>query len=128
MPQSSDPKPKKGLLRSGSFSPMKFMAEQLIFDSETDSFVRFFGSFQMPKWDGVESSEIDHVIEGSAERLDKLANYYYSGRVELWWVIAARNNLDLHDVSLYQGMRLKIPSQTWVDSYLLKQSSLISKD
>ncbi len=128
MPKTKEPSPKKGLLTAGPFSPMKFMAEQLIFDKEKDSLVRFFGPFQMPNWDGVEDSEIAHVVEGTSERLDKLADAYYGGRTELGWVIAARNEMDLPDVNLYQGRKIKIPHPEWVDTVLLKQSRTIDKD
>jgi len=107
---------------------MKFMAEQLIFDKEKDSLVRFYGPFQMPNWDGVEDAEFEHVVEGTSERLEKIAATYYDNRYELWWVIAARNNMDLPDVNLYQGRRLKIPHPEWVDTVLLKQAPFIDKD
>lgn len=127
MAKTQDPQPKKGLLSATSYSPMRFMAEQLIFDLERESLVRFRGPFQMPNWDGVEETELDYRVDSPWVRLDILASKYYSGRVELWWVIAARNHLDLPDAQLYMGRRLKIPHEDWVDSILLPQARFIDK-
>ena len=127
MRKIQDPQPKIGLLRASAYSPMRFMAEQLVFDSEKESLVRFRGPFQMPNWDGVEDTELDYEVDGPWVRLDILANEYYSGRVELMWVIAARNHLDLPDVQLYMGRRLKIPHEDWVDSVLLPQARFKDK-
>lgn len=115
-----DPQPRANLLTAGVHSPMKFMREELIFDSELDSLVRFRGPFIMPDWTGVEDNETDYVVEDSWMRTDILAKRYY-GDEELMWVINTRNSLDLPDVQLYSGRRLKIPNKIWVDTVLLPQ-------
>ena len=50
-----------------------------------------------------------YVIATSSDRLDLLAQQYYSDS-SLWWIIAVANNLN--DASLYikEGTQLRIPS------------------
>jgi hypothetical protein len=118
-----DPNPRKNLLRSGPFSYMNFMPEELVYDKEVGSLIRFRSMFEMPNWNGVEEEEFTYIITGPDERLDKIAGKFWgSDRVELYWVIAARNSLDLPDVQLYKGRKIKIPSSNWIDTYLLPQS------
>ena len=118
MPNAVAPDPKKNILLAGISSRMQFMREESIHDSEMDSYVRFRGSFIVPNWDGVEENEIEYVIDNDNERTDKLANLFYKD-VALGWIIAIRNHLDLPDIQLYKGLRLKIPKKDWVDSVLL---------
>jgi hypothetical protein len=119
----TDPNPKKNLLRASTFSYMNFMPEQLIYDKEKNNLIRFRSMFEMPNWDGVEIDEFSYIISGQNERLDKIAAKFWGiDRQELYWVIAARNNLDLPDVQLYQGRTIKIPSKSWIDTYLLPQT------
>lgn len=118
-----DPNPRKNLLRAGPFSYMNFMPEQLIYDKELQGLVRFRAMFEMPNWDGVEDDEFTYIISSSDERLDKIAARFWGiDRQELYWVIAARNKLDLPDVELYKGRSIKIPSRNWIDTYLLPQT------
>lgn len=119
MPAPLPTMPKRVLTASGS-SPMRFMDEEVIYDSEAGSPVRFRGMFEMPNWTGVEASETDHIVDSDWIRLDVLAGQYYK-RPELGWVIAARNHIDLPAVQLYKGLRLKIPGEAWVDRKLLTQ-------
>ena len=121
MPNAVAPDPKKNILLAGISSRMQFMREESIHDSEMDSYVRFRGSFIVPNWDGVEENEIEYVIDNDNERTDKLANLFYKD-VALGWIIAIRNHLDLPDIQLYKGLRLKIPKKDWVDSVLLPQA------
>lgn len=126
MAVSSDPNPSKKVFTAGPYSWMNFMREELIYDMERKSLVRFRGMFNMPKWDGVEDNEVDYVVDGPTLRLDKLAAMYWgSDRQSMWWVIAARNGLDLPNVQLYKGRRLKIPTREWVDSNLLTQAAVL---
>ena len=123
MTKGVDPNPKRNLLQAGPFSQMNFMPEQLVFDKESDGPVRFRATFEMPNWDGVEEDEFTYVVDGPDARLDKIAAAFWGiDRQELYWVIAARNNLDLPDVQLYKGKYLKIPSRNWIDTYLLPQA------
>lgn len=118
-----DPNPKKNMLRSGPFSPMPFMPEQLIYDKESGGPVRFRSMFEMPNWDGVEEDELTYVVDNDSARLDNIAEEAWGQeRQPLYWVIAARNNLDLPDVQLYKGRVLKIPSKNWIETKLLPQS------
>ncbi len=122
MANVQDPNPKKGTLKAGTFSWMNFMKEELEYDLETDSLVRFRGIFIAPDWSGVEENEIDYIVDDPHMRLDKLAALVWgSGRDYLWWVIAARNEMDIPVAELYQGRKLKIPSWQWVNDMLLPQ-------
>lgn len=124
MTRGVDPNPKKKVLNAGVFSMMNFMPEQLIYDKDRDCPVRFRSMFEMPSWEGVEEEEITHVIDNPNERVDSLARKYWGEeRIELYWVISARNSLDLPDVQLYMGRELKIPSRNWIDTVLLQQSN-----
>lgn len=120
---ASEPNPKRNRLSASVQSWMNFMPEQLVFDKAEQGLVRFRAMFEMPNWDGVEAEEATIVVEGADERLDKIAARIYGAQnVELYWVIAARNNLDLPDVQLYKGMKLKIPSKNWIDTRLIPQA------
>lgn len=118
--KAPDPQPRKNTLTESTYSPMRFMREELVFDKESSSLVRFRGPFQMPDWTGVEDKEVDYVVENDWMRTDILAKRYY-GYEELKWVINARNSLDLPDVQLYKGRKLKIPDREWVNTKLLPQ-------
>ena len=127
MPKVPDPAPRENVLTAGVHSQMKFMPEELSFDVERDSLVRFRGMFVMPDWTGVEENETDYVVEDEWMRTDILAKRYYDDEL-LKWVINARNSLDLPDVQLYKGRKMKIPNKDWVDSVLLPQfRTLIEK-
>ena len=108
------------VLTATSGSPMRFMHEYVIWDSEMESHVRFRAPFVMPNWDGVTDNEDDYIIENTWIRIDILAKRAY-GSEELGWVISARNDLDLPDVQLYLGRRIKIPRRDWVERKLLTQ-------
>jgi hypothetical protein len=101
-------------------SPMRFMDEEVIWDSETGSSVRFRRPFEMPSWDGVTDNEVEYIVSDSWMRIDILARHFY-GNEEMGWIIAARNNMDLPDVELYPGRSLKIPTRSWVERTLLRQ-------
>lgn len=124
MVKAVDPQPRENLLKSKAGSPMQFMHEYLLHDSERDSLVRFRGPFIMPNWLGVEDHEDDYVVEDSWITLYHIANEQYNDP-ELMWVIAARNSLDLPDVQIYKGKRLKIPHKDWVEDHLLPQGRTI---
>lgn len=123
MSKGVDPTPKRNLLFAGPMSFMNFQPEQLIYDKEQSGIVRFRSMFEMPNWDGVEDDEITYVVSGDSERLDRVAVKFWGEEgTELYWVIAARNNLDLPDVELYEGRKLKIPSKNWIDTKLMPQA------
>lgn len=124
--RDADPQPRENLLTSPPNSSMQFMREYLVYDLEMESLVRFRGPFIMPNWSGVEDNEADYVVQDSWIALYHIAQEYY-GDSNLKWVIAARNNLDLPDVQLYKGKRLKIPNKDWVDEKLLTQGNALRK-
>jgi hypothetical protein len=119
--------PKKNVLTYGPYSFMAFQPEQVDFDKETMNYIRFRSMFEMPNWDGVENEEEVIIIEDPNDRLDKIASRMWGvDRRYMYWIIAARNNLDLPDVQLYKGLTLKIPSKNWIDSKLLPQARKMS--
>jgi hypothetical protein len=120
---TNEPSPKRNILKAGVFSMMNFMPEQLAYDKELGTLVRWRSMFEMPNWDGVEAEETTYIIDDPEDRLDKIAaRFWGNDRMGLYWVIAARNNLDLPDVQLYKGKRLKIPSRGWIDTKMLPQA------
>ena len=52
-------------------------------------------------------------------RLDLIANDFYSDK-DLWWVIALANGIDLIPSEVTLNKRLRIPSKTYVLSYIAK--------
>jgi hypothetical protein len=51
------------------------------------------------------------------DRIDNLAQKFY-GDPRLWWVIAVANNLEIIPTTLNVGMKLRIPSPTYVANRL----------
>jgi nucleoid-associated protein YgaU len=74
----------------------------------------------MPAWTGVAAEEGTYVVQAVGEHIENLARAAY-GDAALWWVIAARNGLDLPDADLYPGRVLRVPSRAWVERSLLPQ-------
>jgi hypothetical protein len=123
MTSNAEPGPRKNLLKARPYSFMNFMPEEIAFDKETSSVVRFRRMFEMPNWDGVEEDEHVFIVEDPADRLDKIADRFWGAdRLELYWVIAARNNMDLPDANIRKGTRLRIPSRRWIDDKFLPQA------
>jgi len=123
MPTGVEPNPRRNILKAGPLSFMNFMPEQLVYDKGEDGLVRFRSMFEMPNWDGVEEDEITYVVDSGNDRLDKIAAAFWGvDRQEMYWIIAARNNLDLPDSQLYKGRKLKVPSRGWIDNRFLPQS------
>lgn len=75
----------------------------------------FWGIFISPNLPNSDSDSI-HIVK-AGERIDQIANHYY-GSPMLWWVIAEKNNLDLPQAELRQGMNLTIPSVPVVETLL----------
>ena len=124
MPKAVDPQPRENLLNAPQNSPMNFMKEHLVHDSETESLVRFRSGFIMPDWTNVEDNEFDYVIDETWKTLYHVAQEIY-GDPMLEFVIAARNHLDLPDAQVYKGLILKVPNKDWVESKLLPQGRTI---
>ena len=51
------------------------------------------------------------------DRIDNLAQKFY-GDPRLWWVIAVANNIEIVPTQLNVGMKLRIPSPTYVRTVL----------
>jgi len=71
----------------------------------------WYGLFQEPDLAN-RTGDIEYTLV-DGDRLDKLAQTYY-GTMALWWVIAARNNLDLPDIQIYGGVKIIIPDPAYV--------------
>lgn len=71
----------------------------------------WYGLFQEPDLAN-RTGDIEYTLV-DGDRLDKLAQAYY-GTMALWWVIAARNNLDLPDIQIYGGVKVIIPDPAYV--------------
>lgn len=99
-------------------SPMKWMEEHAIWDSELGSEVRFFGLFEPPDLTGASETEMLIVVEDVNARTDTLA-YDHWGDPNLDWFMAYYNDLDVPDAYLYRGMKLRVPSKEWVSSNIL---------
>lgn len=100
------------------------MKEEVIYDRDKSAFVRFLNRFVFPNFSGAEQDEFEYVCQSNWERLDKLAKKYY-GDERLWWVIAARNGLELPDQSLYKGRKVMIPSADFVRKKIVGQQQKV---
>jgi len=99
-------------------SALRRAAEEWVYDSEGANYVRFLGPLPTVAFADVEGNELTVVIEDRSQRLDTLAQTYYADPA-LWWVIAARNELDLPDQDLYPGMTLYVPTLDYVRRKIL---------
>jgi hypothetical protein len=68
---------------------------------------KYLGSVLYPK---IKPNDNDmYIISQQSDRLDILANKYYSDP-SLWWVIAVANNLNNASLSIEPGIQMRIPS------------------
>ncbi len=93
------------------FSPLKQTDVLSGQDLMTPMTYSWFGFFKEPNLEN-RTGDIEYTLV-DGDRLDKLAQAYY-GTMALWWVIAARNNLDLPDIQIYGGKRIIIPDPAYV--------------
>ena len=70
---------------------------------------RVYDSVLLPNVDATDSDIVVITIQG--DRLDLLANEYYQDP-SLWWVIALKNDMTEVDISMKEGIVLRIPSRT----------------
>ena len=66
-----------------------------------------------------QNDDILHQIQGP-ERIDVLANRYYSDPI-LWWVIAVANDLEIVPTNFQVGDIVRIPSPRYITQVLLPQ-------
>jgi hypothetical protein len=78
--------------------------------------VSWFGIFSPPNLAN-RNGDIEYTIQ-TGDRLDKLSLFYY-GTPFLWWVIAARNEIDLPDIELNSGLRIIVPDPQYVTTQLV---------
>jgi len=69
---------------------------------------RVYDSVLLPNVDATDSDIVVITIQG--DRLDLLANEYYQDP-SLWWVIALKNDMTEVDISMKEGIVLRIPSR-----------------
>ena len=70
------------------------------------SFERRYETTTYPKFDRQESDI--YIITRKLERLDNLANEYYTDP-RFWWIIARANNLGKGTLTIPAGVQLRIP-------------------
>ena len=57
----------------------------------------------------------------TGDRIDTIATKFYGDPV-LWWVVAAANDMEIIPTALNEGTQIRIPSPTYVNQSLFKQS------
>jgi hypothetical protein len=68
-----------------------------------------------------QDDDLEYQIQGGLqERIDRLATRFY-GEPSLWWVIAARNNMDIVPTDFSEGDIIVIPSPRFVLQELFTQ-------
>jgi nucleoid-associated protein YgaU len=73
--------------------------------------VSWFGMFQSPDLSD-RDGDIEYTVQ-DGDRLDRLSIQYY-GTPFLWWVIAAKNQIDLPDIEMNGGRRIIITDPNYV--------------
>jgi hypothetical protein len=81
--------------------------------------IEFFDTPDFPVFPTSKNDQIITIDQKYLGRLDMIANDYYND-VNLWWVIALVNNIELIPESMFIGMTLVIPAQDSVSAYLTK--------
>lgn len=69
---------------------------------------RVYDSVLLPNIDATDSDIVVMTVQG--DRLDLLANEYYQDP-SMWWVIALKNDMTEVDLSMKEGIVLRIPSR-----------------
>ena len=69
---------------------------------------RVYDSVLLPNVDATDSDIVVITIQG--DRLDLLANEYYQDP-SMWWVIALKNDMTEVNISMKEGIVLRIPSR-----------------
>jgi len=69
---------------------------------------RVYDSVLLSNVDATDSDIVVITIQG--DRLDLLANEYYQDP-SMWWVIALKNDMTEVDISMKEGIVLRIPSR-----------------
>jgi len=79
--------------------------------------------WELPEYPKIESAVDDkrHVVDQN-DRIDRLALKYY-GSMDLWWIIALANGMELLPVALNTNDTLRIPSQRRVFTQILRRPS-----
>ncbi len=69
---------------------------------------KVYESVLLPNVDATDSDIVVMTVQG--DRLDLLANEYYQDP-SMWWVIALKNDMTEIDLSMKEGIILRIPSR-----------------
>lgn len=69
---------------------------------------KVYDSVLLPNVDAKDSDIVVMTVQG--DRLDLLANEYYQDP-SMWWVIALKNDMTEIDLSMKEGIILRIPSR-----------------
>lgn len=65
-----------------------------------------------------QADDLTYQVQGG-DRIDALATRFY-GEPELWWVIAAANNLEILPTELNEGDFLRIPASRFILQQLFR--------
>jgi hypothetical protein len=69
---------------------------------------RVYDSVLLPNINATDNDIVVITVQG--DRLDLLANEYYQDPT-MWWVIALKNDMTEIDISMKEGIVLRIPSR-----------------
>ncbi len=69
---------------------------------------KVYDSVLLPNVDANDSDIVVMTVQG--DRLDLLANEYYEDP-SMWWIIALKNDMTEIDLSMKEGIILRIPSR-----------------
>jgi hypothetical protein len=79
--------------------------------------------WELPEYPEIpEASDDRRYVVSRSDRIDRLAETFY-GVVDLWWVIAIANDLELVPNDLYENQVLRIPSGRRVFTQILRRPS-----
>ena len=81
--------------------------------------VEFWDTLVLPR-NTTRADDIIYIVQGG-DRIDLLAQRFYQDPV-MWWVIAWANDLEILPTDLKEGQQLNIPSKTFVEQELLRQT------
>ena len=77
--------------------------------------------WELPEYPKIEAAPDDkRYTVGQNDRIDKLAQRFY-GSMDLWWIIALANDMELLPDALSANTIIKIPSQRRVFTEILRR-------
>lgn len=79
--------------------------------------------WELPVYPKIESAadDIRYTVDQN-DRIDRVANKFY-GSMDLWWIIALANDMELLPIDLNPNEVIRIPSQRRVFTQILRRPS-----